>query len=173
MITVKKCPCGQCQDYHLVGIGKFCQGSGFTKAEAEEIADLLNSKTLSLDELLKTQRQLQARMGEPTGTGEAGCKESLLHVIVETTEAMAELNFKPWKATRKVVNREDLATELTDILQFWANAANSMGLTPEELTQALRAKWQVNQERINSGEVVSEQVLTRDIRDQRSKKWVK
>lgn len=44
MITVEKCPCGfkGCRDYHLVGIGKFVQGSGFTKEEAEQIAALLN-----------------------------------------------------------------------------------------------------------------------------------
>lgn len=43
-ITVEKCPCGHagCSDYHLVGIGKFVQGSGFSKEEAELIAGLLN-----------------------------------------------------------------------------------------------------------------------------------
>lgn len=44
-ITIEKCPCGQrgCNDYHLVGIGKFVQGSGFTIDEAHEIADALNA----------------------------------------------------------------------------------------------------------------------------------
>lgn len=45
MITVEKCPCGHpgCRDYHLQGFGKFVQGSGFTRAEAERIAHLLNT----------------------------------------------------------------------------------------------------------------------------------
>lgn len=42
MITVEKCPCGRCSDYHLVGVGHFVEGSGFTKEEAENIAELLN-----------------------------------------------------------------------------------------------------------------------------------
>lgn len=41
-ITVEACPCGMCHDFHLVGIGKFCQGSGFTEGEAILIAGLLN-----------------------------------------------------------------------------------------------------------------------------------
>lgn len=43
MVTIEKCPCGRCSDYHLVGIGKFVQGSGFKKEEAQHIADLLNA----------------------------------------------------------------------------------------------------------------------------------
>lgn len=109
---------------------------------------------LNLAELLNTQRVLQARMGNPTGTGEAGAKENLLHVMVETVEALRELNFKPWKAQLIIVDRAALATELTDILQFWANAALAMDLTAEDLTTALRTKWGVNHQRITSGEVV-------------------
>lgn len=114
-------------------------------------------KILDLQELLATQAELQARMGLPTGVGEAGVKESLLHVIVESVEAMREINFKPWKAEKKLVNREALAMELTDILQFWANAALAFGLTPEDLTAALRIKWGINYARIDSGDVVEAQ----------------
>lgn len=44
-ITIEPCPCGMrgCHDFHLVGIGNFCQGSGFTKDEATLIAKLLNN----------------------------------------------------------------------------------------------------------------------------------
>lgn len=108
---------------------------------------------LDLTELMRTQKELQHRMGDPTGSGEAGCKENLLHAIVELVEAMREINFKPWKAAQKPVDRKALATELTDVLQFWANAANAMELTPEELTEALRSKWIVNVQRIQVGEV--------------------
>ena len=43
-VGTEKCWCGKCQDYWLTGVGKFCQGSGFTKEVAEEIADLLNKE---------------------------------------------------------------------------------------------------------------------------------
>lgn len=45
-VTVSKCLCGQrgCSDYWLNGIGKFCQGSGFDKDEADLIAGLLNAR---------------------------------------------------------------------------------------------------------------------------------
>jgi hypothetical protein len=44
-LSIKKCPCGDpyCRDYHLVGIGKFVQGSGFTAEEATRIVGALQS----------------------------------------------------------------------------------------------------------------------------------
>jgi hypothetical protein len=43
-IGVEPCSCGHrsCTDFWLTGVGKFVQGSGFTKEEAERIAALLN-----------------------------------------------------------------------------------------------------------------------------------
>jgi len=117
------------------------------------------NEILDLTELLTNQSRLQAAMGHPTGHGEAGAKENFLHVIIETVEAMREINFRPWKAAKKEVNRAALATELTDILQFVANAALAMGFTPEELSAALRAKWQENWRRIHEREVTSNEVL--------------
>lgn len=110
---------------------------------------------LNLAEVLSTQQALQARMGDPTGFGEAGVKENLLHVMVEAVEALREINFKPWKTKHHEVDRLKLATELTDILQFWANAALAFGLTAEELESALRLKWTINQQRIDANEVKS------------------
>jgi hypothetical protein len=50
-VRIKSCTCGQrgCSDYWLVGIGKFVQGSGFTYAEAQRIADLLNNGSTNAD----------------------------------------------------------------------------------------------------------------------------
>ena len=44
MYSKQKCPCGHpcCKDWHLVGIGKFVQGSGFTEEEADKILAALN-----------------------------------------------------------------------------------------------------------------------------------
>lgn len=38
------CPCGHpsCKDRHLIGIGKFVQGSGFTPEEAQEVCWAIN-----------------------------------------------------------------------------------------------------------------------------------
>lgn len=49
MITIQKCQCGHasCKYYWLDGIGSFDQGSGFSKEEAEQIANLLNNNQLS------------------------------------------------------------------------------------------------------------------------------
>jgi len=110
---------------------------------------------LTFAEVLSTQQALQAKMGNPTGFGEVGVKENLLHVMVEAVEALREINFKPWKTKTHEVDRTKLATELTDILQFWANAALAFGLTAEELEQALRLKWTVNHKRIEANEVKS------------------
>lgn len=40
----EKCWCGDraCKTYWLTGIGSFCQGSGFTEAEADRIIAALN-----------------------------------------------------------------------------------------------------------------------------------
>lgn len=111
--------------------------------------------TLTLMELMVTQGQLQAAMGHPTGHGEAGFKENMLHAHVEISEALDEINFKPWKTAKKTVDLKALATEMTDILQFWANAALCMGLKSGQLTDALRAKWEENLRRISEGEVIS------------------
>lgn len=45
-VTHVPCPCGSayCRDRHLVGIGKFVQGSGFTVEEAERICAALNKE---------------------------------------------------------------------------------------------------------------------------------
>lgn len=158
MITVTRCTCGYptCRAFWLVGVGAFDHGSGFSEADAIKIAKLLNGEgVLNLTELLETQKKLQASMGNPTGFGEAGLKENLLQAIVEVVEALRETNFKPWKTKKIAVDRVKLSTELTDILQFWANASLAMGITPEELSKALRDKWQVNQQRIKDHEVTS------------------
>lgn len=128
------------------------RGKGFwaLRIKREKFMD----PSLSFMELLLGQDALQAQMGHPTGAGEAGFKENMLHAIVEITEALRETNFKPWKSVKKPIDRDALATEMTDILQFWANAALCMGLTPTQLTLALRKKWEVNRQRIDDGDVV-------------------
>lgn len=104
-----------------------------------------------LDELMQTQHELQVAMGDPLGHGEQAIKEAMLALIVEATEVLDEINWKPWKKSRKNVDRKSLLTELNDILQFWANAMRAANYTPDEIREAMREKWRVNYERIEGG----------------------
>lgn len=47
-IDIERCCCGfeLCPDYWLTGIGRFTQGSGFKKAEAETLKEIMNAIVL-------------------------------------------------------------------------------------------------------------------------------
>lgn len=105
---------------------------------------------LTLYELLNEQRKLQHALGSGKLT-EADVPINILSAVSELTEALQETNWKPWKKTKHLVNRPRYAEELTDALQFWANAALAMGLTADDLASALRAKWVINRQRIRDG----------------------
>lgn len=112
------------------------------------------------EELMITQMSLQNAMGWPGGRGIEGFRTSILAANVEMVEALSELPWKPWKNYPHTVEevmlddemRKIIATEITDVFQFLANAALSIGLTHFELSAALRDKWVVNRTRINKGE---------------------
>mgnify|MGYP001043518233 CR=1 FL=1 len=114
------------------------------------------------ERIMTEQAALQDRMNWPTGKGVAGAKENFLAMQVEVTEVLAELPWKPWKSYADVqrleavlndpVARKRLATEMTDIIQFWANAALALGLTAEDLHVALETKWGENHRRVEAGE---------------------
>lgn len=111
---------------------------------------------LNLETIFNTQSNLQALMDWPGGIGQAGTKEMLLGAMVECTEALDEINWKPWKAhIPKDYDKEKFTTELTDIIQFVINAALCMNLTAEDLTIALQVKWVENYARIKEGKVTS------------------
>lgn len=112
--------------------------------------------TMSLKYLLEDQRDLNAMMGNPMGQGGAQdlvIKENVLALIVEATEVLNEVNWKPWKSAlhqRKVVNRDKLLEEVIDILQFWANIVNAAEFTEEDIRIAYAAKLAVCYDRIAS-----------------------
>lgn len=116
------------------------------------------------EELIDIQRDLQKLMGYPGAPkfksdnfDSKGVKEMLLAAMVECSEALGEVSWKPWKPEEyKTVDKHLLATELTDIIQFVINAAIYANLTAEDLDTALRAKWQVNIQRIKDGDTTSE-----------------
>ena len=67
-IEIMRCSCGHagCSDYWLCGIGKFVQGSGFEKDEAQMIAALVNQHRTS-----SRRARRSADSGVPTDGSEA------------------------------------------------------------------------------------------------------
>lgn len=111
-------------------------------------------RQMTIADVLTVQLNLQVAMGEPMGTGETGVKENVLAAIVELTEVLNEVNWKPWKRNNlKKVDRDALLTEMTDVLQFWANAVNAMEFTADDVALALSEKWSENHRRISAKEV--------------------
>ena len=108
---------------------------------------------LTFVDVLWAQAKLQALTGHPMGYGEAAVKENILAMINELMEVLDEVNWKPWKTKVKVIDRDLLLMEMTDVLQFWANMVNAMGFTAQDVKLALTAKWQVNLDRVDEREV--------------------
>lgn len=105
----------------------------------------------SLKELLVEQTRLQEAMGWPIPANEAGAVQNIDAAIVELVEVKNELNWKPWKKSKKEVDLARVAEEITDVLQFLANTAISLGLTAEDLSVALRRKLVTNHARVKAG----------------------
>jgi len=77
-----------------------------------------------------------------------------LALMVETTELMNELNWKPWKKTQKEIDKPKVCDEFADILAFLGIITvylESFGITSEELAAAYTKKSKVNVERFFSG----------------------
>jgi len=114
---------------------------------------------MNIDEILCIQSDLQRRMGNPmdggTGNVNTGVRENMLAMIVEAVEVLNEVNWKPWKPPTKVIDRERIVSELIDVLQFWANAVNAVGLTEDDLIEAYRAKLAICYRRIDQGETTN------------------
>jgi len=73
-------------------------------------------------------------------------------LIVEATEVLDEINWKPWKKTTKRINHQKLREEIIDILQFWGNIVNSAGFTAEEMEREYARKYQICLKRIEENE---------------------
>jgi len=112
---------------------------------------------MNLKLIYDEQYLLMQKMGWPGGKpgSQEAAKGHLLAAIVECTEALNEINWKPWKNSKQSVDRMAYATELMDIIQFVINAAMAMNISPVTLEHALRNKWKVNHERIDRGETTN------------------
>ena len=116
----------------------------------------MTDRKMTLADVLAAQHELQVAMGHPTGHGHVAVKENVLAAIVELTEVLGEVPWKPWKKydprQDDQIDRIALLTEMTDVLQFWANMVNAMGFTAEDVALALATKWNENYRRTNNGE---------------------
>lgn len=114
---------------------------------------------LSFENLLIDQQHLNEAMGNlmtQGGTKDAAIKENVLALIVEATEVLNEVNWKPWKSAPhqiKVVNRDKLLEETIDLLQFWANIVNAAEFTLEEISEGYHRKLAVCHMRITTKKI--------------------
>ena len=78
--------------------------------------------------------------------------KNMLHAITcELGEISDEINWKPWKSTRKDVDLDLLYTELMDALHFILEICIMWGMDAESIHQYYKAKNEINHERQNDG----------------------
>jgi len=97
----------------------------------------------TLETLIYAQEQVELNLGGPMGKNEAAIKECMLALIVEATEVLNEINWKPWKQPVKQVNEDDLRGELADCFLFWALAVNSAGINPTDMLTEIKNKQEI------------------------------
>jgi hypothetical protein len=71
--------------------------------------------------------------------------------VVELSEFMQEVGWKPWATPRGWVNREAALGELVDVGHFLANLLCALDVSDAEWEHAYRAKQETNRRRMRSG----------------------
>ena len=107
-----------------------------------------------LKKLLKRQAELQEVIGveRKYRFGEQAIKEQCLALIVEATEVLNEVNWKHWHKHKKEFDKQALAYELADCLQFIGNIANAAFIDAEMLEAAVNYKQDTTETRfVNKG----------------------
>lgn len=72
-------------------------------------------------------------------------------LIIELSEFMDEVQWKPWVKTRGGLNRELAVKELIDAAHFLGNLAVALGVTDEEWERRYREKQAINSKRQADG----------------------
>lgn len=78
-------------------------------------------------------------------------KECCLADIVESVELLNEVNWKPWKRTKKPLDLEQARFEVVDKLCFLLEMAMALGMDAETLFQYHSRKVEINHERQTDG----------------------
>ena len=72
-------------------------------------------------------------------------------LIHEAVEVQRLTNWKWWKQPNKTLPINHLKEELIDILHFWLDAVDSVGMSPEEIVRQYERKNQINHHRQENG----------------------
>lgn len=101
--------------------------------------------------LLRT-KELQHQLGnEVPFTGRdltQFLKDMVLAAHVELSEALQEVDWKPWKGGTGEVDRAKFVEEMVDVLHFCANILVAVGVTDAEIQEAYPAKTRVVRKRL-------------------------
>lgn len=74
-------------------------------------------------------------------------KNNMLALIVEATEVLNEVHWKPWHSCIKEINIDNLKEEIVDCLLFVFNAAHEANIKPNELALLVCQKQDKNMKR--------------------------
>lgn len=92
----------------------------------------------------------QRLMGYPMGNNlHELVKNNMFALIKEATEVLDEVNWRPWRADSKALDKEAIKSEIADCLFFIFNAAYEVGLDAEELGKIATKKQMKNLKRID------------------------
>jgi dimeric dUTPase (all-alpha-NTP-PPase superfamily) len=92
---------------------------------------------MNLTDYMQQQFELQDELDHPMGIGDGAVKENILAAIVELTELLQEINWKPWRKTEiKKSPREVVLGEILDVFHFYLNILNELSVTEEEFDNA-------------------------------------
>lgn len=72
--------------------------------------------------------------------------------VIELSEFMQEVGWKPWATPRGWVNRDAALGELVDVGHFLANLLCALDVSDAEWERAYRAKQETNRHRMRSGD---------------------
>lgn len=106
---------------------------------------------MNLTKYLLDQQNIQDALDHPMGEGEEAIKENILALIVEATEVLEHINWKPWKKQRKQIIIDDILEEVVDLFKFCFNILNYLEVTEEEFDNMWRLKNEIIKKRIKDG----------------------
>ncbi len=134
-IGMEPCPCGHpaCKDWHLTGIGKFVQSSGFTKEEAQTIVAALEGDTAELARVVIEAAVLMGHLAP-----------GLKHISIPDYQLFNEWPGRAQKALEaSCMTPERRALRILE--QAWANRALGEGSQKADILLALRLIVRVQQ----------------------------
>lgn len=115
-----------------------------------------SNNTDTLSKMFELQTQFMKRLGHDpeTMTAEQKTQHSMLMhncINVECSEMLQELNWKPWKKTKKDVDEAKVREEIIDVFHFLLELMIIHGITATDLRYTYEAKMAINNKRQDNG----------------------